>query len=182
MFSSRFRKKTGRTESKTSTAPFILKGNSLPNLALCRRLMLYAPTADCDDQELEEFYKGIKELLKSGKSQDVNIIMRDLNAKVGQGEEGKIVGKIGLGIRNDRRNRNTNIVKSTLMRRCQTMCTHISVRGRSQRAGSRLRSQFRRSRPLIYISPPIWVNNCPRSAPPSAAIHLATPNHCSPNV
>lgn len=33
-----------------------------------------------------------------------------------------------------------------------------------------------------YISPPIWVNNCPRSAPPSAAVHLATPNHCLPNV
>ncbi|CAH0720705.1 unnamed protein product, partial [Brenthis ino] len=49
-------------------------------------------------------------------------------------------------------------------------------------ADSRLRGEFRRSRPLIYISPPIWVNNCPRSAPPSAAIHLATPNHCSPNV
>ncbi|CAH2237596.1 jg7364 [Pararge aegeria aegeria] len=50
------------------------------------------------------------------------------------------------------------------------------------RAQSQLRGKFRRSRPLIYISPPIWVNNCPRSAPPSAAIHLATPNHCSPNV
>ncbi|KAL4718009.1 hypothetical protein ACJJTC_013063, partial [Scirpophaga incertulas] len=50
-------------------------------------LQLYAPTADCDDQELEEFYEGIKELLKSGKSQDVNITMGDLNAKVGQGEE-----------------------------------------------------------------------------------------------
>lgn len=49
-------------------------------------------------------------------------------------------------------------------------------------ADSRLRGEFRRSRPLIYISPPIWVNNCPRSAPPSAAVHLATPNHCSPNV
>lgn len=44
------------------------------------------------------------------------------------------------------------------------------------------RSKFRRSRPLIYISPIKWVNNCPRSAPPSAAVHLATPNHCSPNV
>lgn len=46
----------------------------------------------------------------------------------------------------------------------------------------RLRSEFRCSRPLIYILPSIWVNNCPRSAPPSTAIHLATPNHCSPNI
>ncbi|CAK1552153.1 unnamed protein product [Leptosia nina] len=52
----------------------------------------------------------------------------------------------------------------------------------AQTLESRLRSEFRRSRPLIYISLPIWVNNCPRSVPPSAVIHLATPNHCSPNA
>lgn len=57
----------------------------------------------------------------------------------------------------------------------------LAVR-RSPSTRTRFYGEFRRSRPLIYFSPPIWVNNCPRSAPPSAAIHLATPNHCSPNV
>ncbi|XP_063391819.1 uncharacterized protein LOC134677313 [Cydia fagiglandana] len=68
-------------------------------------IQVYAPTCDGDDQEVEEFYEGIEQLLKSVKSQDINIIMGDLNAKVGQGEEGKIVGKFGLGKRNDRGNR-----------------------------------------------------------------------------
>lgn len=68
-------------------------------------IQVYAPTCDGDDHEVEEFYEGIDQLLKSVKSQDINIIIGDLNAKVGQGEEGKIVGKFGLGKRNVRGDR-----------------------------------------------------------------------------
>lgn len=58
-----------------------------------------------------------------------------------------------------------------VVRTSATMGASAALRRRAHR----LCGEFRRSRPLIYISPPIWVNNCPRSAPPSAAIHLAKP-------
>lgn len=72
-----------------------------------------------------------------------------------------------------------SIFSGRTMRGCADAARTWATRFRAQ---SQLRGEFRRSRPLIYISPPIWVNNCPRSAPPSAAVHLATPNHCLPNV
>ncbi|KAL4718768.1 hypothetical protein ACJJTC_016247 [Scirpophaga incertulas] len=59
-------------------------------------LQLYAPTAESDDQEIEQFYEGVNEVLKSVKSQEIVIVMGDLNAKVGEGEVEDIVGKFGL--------------------------------------------------------------------------------------
>ena len=41
-------------------------------------------------------------MIKNVKSTEVLIIMGDFNAKVGRGKEGDIVGKFGLGERNDR--------------------------------------------------------------------------------
>jgi len=68
-------------------------------------IQVYAPTADSPDQEVEQFYSEIKEMLKLTKKHDVNMIMGDFNAKVGKGKIEEIVGPYGLGIRNERGDR-----------------------------------------------------------------------------
>lgn len=54
--------------------------------------IIQAPTADKPDIEIKNFYNKIKELLKCTTTSEVNIIMGDFNAKVGQGEVEGVVG------------------------------------------------------------------------------------------
>lgn len=68
-------------------------------------VQVYAPTADSPDQEVEQFYSEIKELLKLTKKHDVNVIIGDFNAKIGKSKFEEIVGPHGLGIRNERGDR-----------------------------------------------------------------------------
>ncbi|XP_033122243.1 craniofacial development protein 2-like [Anneissia japonica] len=65
-------------------------------------IQCYAPTTDCNDDEIDKFYDQLKEAMKQCRSHDITIVMADFNAKIGQNEEGKIVGKYGLGQRNAR--------------------------------------------------------------------------------
>ena len=50
-------------------------------------LQTYAPTLDYTDEEIEAYYKEIQNALKVVKSDEVLIIMGDLNAKVGKGKK-----------------------------------------------------------------------------------------------
>lgn len=59
-------------------------------------------TAQALNQEIEDFYQSLKEVMQKSKSRDIKIIMAHSNAKVGAGESGYAVGKHGLGERNDR--------------------------------------------------------------------------------
>ncbi|XP_047996924.1 uncharacterized protein LOC125234635 [Leguminivora glycinivorella] len=68
-------------------------------------IQAYAPTADKNDETIEEFYRQLEEIIKSIKSQDLVIILGDFNAKVGKGTVGKVVGDFGLGNRNVRGDR-----------------------------------------------------------------------------
>ncbi|XP_030747721.1 craniofacial development protein 2-like [Sitophilus oryzae] len=68
-------------------------------------IQVYAPTTDAADQDLEQFYSDVKDLLKLTKKHEVNIIMRDLNAKLGKGRYENIIGPFGLGTRNERGDR-----------------------------------------------------------------------------
>uniref|UniRef100_A0A8D8UV16 Craniofacial development protein 2 n=2 Tax=Cacopsylla melanoneura TaxID=428564 RepID=A0A8D8UV16_9HEMI len=84
-------------------------------------IQVYAPTADKDEEEVEQFYKEIETVLKLAKNQDVTIVMGDLNAKIGQGEQDEWVGKHGLGERNERGDRlhqfcqeNSMVISNTL--------------------------------------------------------------------
>lgn len=65
----------------------------------------YAPTAKADDVEVEQFYEEIRQALQTTKKNDINIVMGDINSKIGQGECLDIVGKYGLGTRNERGDR-----------------------------------------------------------------------------
>lgn len=68
-------------------------------------VQVYAPTSDSNDADIEKFYADLEELLKNNKRHEVTIIMGDFNAKIGRGKVDNIVGKFGLGVRNERGDR-----------------------------------------------------------------------------
>ena len=65
-------------------------------------IQVYAPTTECSEQDIEVFYEQLHQAKKQCKSQEILIVMGDLNAKVGQGRYEDIVGPHGLGERNER--------------------------------------------------------------------------------
>ena len=65
-------------------------------------IQVSAPTQDATEEEVEEFYDQLDKARGHCKSQEVIIVMRDLNAKIGKGKEQDIVGEYGLGERNAR--------------------------------------------------------------------------------
>ena len=78
-----------------------LKGNPIDwNI-----IQVYAPTSNSTEEELEEFYQELDKARQQCKPHEVTVIMGDLNAKVGNGREGEIVGDFGLGRRNERGDR-----------------------------------------------------------------------------
>ena len=68
-------------------------------------IQVYAPTSDCDEFEIEQFYKDLNSAKKAVKFNEYLIVMGDFNAKIGKGREGDIVGNFGLGMRNERGDR-----------------------------------------------------------------------------
>ena len=68
-------------------------------------IQVYAPTTDHGDDEVEEFYQKLNEVRAQAKSHEINIVMGDLNAKIGEGRHGNLVGGFGLGDRNERGDR-----------------------------------------------------------------------------
>lgn len=65
-------------------------------------IQIYAPTLDKPENEVDQLYKEIKELMGLVKKSEGLIIMGDFNAKVGQGRVEDVVGDFGLGDRNNR--------------------------------------------------------------------------------
>ena len=65
-------------------------------------IQVYMPTTDHEDDEIEQLYEQIEEIIGKQKGRENVIVMGDFNAVVGEGSEGKVIGKYGLGTRNDR--------------------------------------------------------------------------------
>ena len=65
-------------------------------------VQVYMPTSAHEDEEVNEVYNMIEEIVAKEKGRDYLVIMGDWNAVVGEGREGKEVGAYGLGTRNDR--------------------------------------------------------------------------------
>jgi len=81
----------------------MIKLKSVPNdIAI---IQAYMPTTQANDEEVEEIYEKIEELISLTNSKENLIIMGDWNAIVGESTDGREVGKYGLGTRNERGDR-----------------------------------------------------------------------------
>ncbi|XP_071944773.1 uncharacterized protein [Antedon mediterranea] len=75
-------------------------------------IVVYAPTADSTDEEIDNFYATLDQAKSQCKSDEINFIMGDLNAKVGHEQDGNTVGEHGMGERNARGDRWVNWCKA----------------------------------------------------------------------
>ena len=64
-------------------------------------IQVYIPTQDYEDENIEEFYEQIQSAVSYTKSSDIICIMGDLNAKVGNVKDSKIIGNYGFGKQNE---------------------------------------------------------------------------------
>ena len=69
-------------------------------------IQVYALTTAADDEEIEQFYEELDNIIKTHKKcRDMLLVIGDYNAKIGEGRDNKTVGPHGLGTRNERGNR-----------------------------------------------------------------------------
>lgn len=69
-------------------------------------IQIYMPTSDKKyDNDIELMYDKLTKLLNSLKSNEMNLLIGDFNAKVGQGRRSDLVGDFGLGESNERGDR-----------------------------------------------------------------------------
>ena len=67
-------------------------------------VQVYFPTSAHEEEEVEKMYEKVEELLCKEKGSDFVVVMGDFNAVVGEGRDESVVGKFGLGTRNERGN------------------------------------------------------------------------------
>ncbi|XP_026482140.1 craniofacial development protein 2-like [Ctenocephalides felis] len=104
-------------------------------------MQVYMPTSNHDEAEVEQIYERIDEMLsQEGKGKVNVVIMEDFNGVVGNRSEEKIVGKYGLGRRNDRGNmlinfcrRNNLMIASTWFKKRKTKLYTWKSPGHSER-------------------------------------------------
>lgn len=68
-------------------------------------IQVYAPTAYKEENEIEEFYQNINEVINKLKKQNLTIVLGDFNAILRGGKTSVIVESFGLGERNNRGDR-----------------------------------------------------------------------------
>ena len=85
-------------------------------------IQAYAAASNAEEAEVERLYEHLQDLLEITPQKDVLFIIGDWNAKVGSQETPGVIGKFGLGIRNEAAQRliefcqeNTLVTASTLL-------------------------------------------------------------------
>ena len=68
-------------------------------------LQVYMPTSTHKDEEIEEIYEQINEVIEMTKEKENLIVLGDWNAIVGELKEQGVTGAFGLGKRNEKGNR-----------------------------------------------------------------------------
>ena len=64
-------------------------------------ILVYAPTSDAEEAEVEQFYEDLQDLSQLTPKNDVLFIIGDWNAKVGSQETPGGTGKFSLGVQNE---------------------------------------------------------------------------------
>ena len=64
-------------------------------------ILVYAPTSNAEEAEVEWFYEDLQDLLELAPKKDVFFIIEDWNAKVESQETPGVTGKFVLEIRNE---------------------------------------------------------------------------------
>jgi len=75
-------------------------------------IQVYMPTTEKENEEVENIYKELNDLMNTVKGEENLIILGDFNASVGEGRKSYIVGKYGLGVRNTRGDTHTVLHKT----------------------------------------------------------------------
>ena len=76
-------------------------------------IQVYAPNNNAEEAEVEWFYKDLQDLLELTRQKHVLFIIRDWNANVGSQETPGVIGKFGVGVQNEARQRLTEFAKRT---------------------------------------------------------------------
>ena len=63
--------------------------------------VIYAPTSNTEEAEVEWFYEDLQDLLEVTPKKDVLFIIEDWNAKVGHQKTPGVIGKFGFGLQNE---------------------------------------------------------------------------------
>ena len=61
--------------------------------------LVYAPTSNAEEAEVEGFYEDLQDLLELTPKKDVLFIIGDWNPKLGSEETPGVTGKFGLGVK-----------------------------------------------------------------------------------
>jgi len=87
-------------------------------------IQVYAPASNAEEAEVEWIHEDLQELLELTPQKDVLYIIGDWNAKVGNQEIPGVMGKLGLGVQNEARQRliefcqeNALVVANTLFQK-----------------------------------------------------------------
>ena len=78
-------------------------------------IQVYALTTDAKENEIEQFYAGLEQLLDTAPRKDTIVIMGDWNAKVGSTTTSGITGKFRVGVRNEAADRLMDICQNNSM-------------------------------------------------------------------
>ena len=71
-------------------------------------IQVFVPTANAEEDEVEQFYEELQDLLELTRKKDVLFIIEDWNAKVGGTQEiSRVIGKFDLGVQNEAGQRRT---------------------------------------------------------------------------
>ena len=89
-------------------------------------ILVYAPTSNAEEAEVEQFYEDLQDLLGLTPKKDVLFIIGDWNTRVGSQEIPGVTGKFGLGVQNEEGQsltefcqENTLVIANTLFQQCK---------------------------------------------------------------
>ena len=87
-------------------------------------IQVYAPTTNAKEDEVEQFYEDIQDLLELTPKKEVLFIIGDWNTKVGSQELPGVTGEFDLGVQNEAGQRltefcqeNTLVIANTLFQK-----------------------------------------------------------------